>query len=206
MNESGRVWQKLHNFCLDVRFVWLVEVLLWSSLSSCHQLSHRAGAVLGCAGPGWKQQSTTCQENRIRRITPSIIISQNTVHTAPCSYQVKDRRTQDQSEDIAVHSMGKLRLSNPLQCNAVKALQSFIVFVGGLVDWWPGVRTRCVTWCDNNINQISVRESTIMSLCLLSDLGWELLAPCCCIRYQKSTVSTLLGWSGSKQRLNMLTV
>ena len=81
---SSRVWQKLHDFCLDVRFVWLLEVLPWSSLSSCHQLSHRSGR----AGAGWKQQSTTCQENRIRRITIIIIIiivRQNTFHTAQSS-------------------------------------------------------------------------------------------------------------------------
>ena len=52
VSESGSVWQKLHNSCLDVRFVWLLEVLLWSSLSSCHQLSHRAGA-------GWGWMETT---------------------------------------------------------------------------------------------------------------------------------------------------
>ena len=50
------------------------------------------------------------------------------------------QKDQNQSEDIAVHSVGKLRLRNPLQSNAVRALQFFIIFVcdGGLVGWWTG--------------------------------------------------------------------
>ena len=78
VSESGSVWQKLH-----------IPVWMWD-LFGCWKFCCEAHcpAVTNChtgpglAGAGWKQQSTTCQENRIRRITMIIIIRQNTVHNS----------------------------------------------------------------------------------------------------------------------------
>ena len=152
-------------------------------LSACQQLSQGPWRP---SRPWRWQQSTTCQQNRIRRIT----ISRQPYHhhyyyqsgkiqfslTAQShlqSYQVQGRRCRTNARTLYnVHSMGKLRLSNPLQCQcyAVSALKSsaaelgqcfIIIFIfvtePGLVGWEDVIS-------DNNITlSQSVSQSVSQS-------------------------------------------
>ena len=129
--------------------VWMWDLFGWwkfcceahcPAVTNCHTGPGLCWAVLGQDGNNNQQLVRKTESGGL----PWVLLSAKIQFTllraqSPLqSYQVKGRRTQDQSEEIAVHSMGKLRLRNPLQCNAVRALQSFIIFVCGLVDWWTG--------------------------------------------------------------------